>query len=113
MENLQRTRLNRALGELGSIDEMAAFTGIRGNPQARREYAKYNFIAVEGLNLQRGWRGPFVATSFGGFTKDFADQGAADAVRASDLAQAAAGRAVADDSVAIYVQWAAPDMPAL
>ena len=48
------------------------------------------------LNLQRGWRDPFVANGFGGLAEDFADQGPADAVGPSDLAQAVSGPAVTD-----------------
>ncbi len=62
------------------------------------------------LNLQRGWRNPFVATGFGGLAEDFADQGAADSVELGDLGQAASGLAVTEDGIAIDVQWAAPDM---
>ena len=71
------------------------------------------FRLVVLLNLQRGWRDPFVATGFGGLAEDFADQGSADSVELGDLAQAASGLAVADDSATIDVQWPAPDMLAL
>ena len=71
------------------------------------------FRALVFLNLQRGWRDPFVATGFGGLAEDLADQGPADSVGTGDLAQTASGPAVADDSAAINVQWPAADMAAM
>ena len=73
----------------------------------------YGFWLLVLLELQRGWRDPFVATGSGGLAEDFADQGAADSVRAGDLAQAVSGLPITDDGAAIYLQRPAADMPAL
>ena len=64
------------------------------------------------MDLDGGWREPFVAGGFGGLADDFADQCAADVVGRGDLGQRLSAGPVTQDGGPVHVERTAADMPA-